>query len=78
MFADIMKIPKLLPKKIQKPMPESNDDDDDGDGEKVDQTDAQENIDNQSETVQETTQKKGDNQAILRLLGEGEKVICSN
>lgn len=70
-----MKIPKLLPKKLQKPMPESNDDDDETEVEKVDQTDGQENTENQSEPVQETGQKK-DNQAILRLIGDGEKV-CS-
>jgi len=68
-----MKIPRLLPKKIKKPQ-ESNEDDDDLDVEKVDQTDGQENSETQTDPAQETGQKKADNQAILRLLGEGEKV----
>lgn len=69
-----MKIPKLLPRKLQKPVAESTEDDDDTEVEKVDQTDGPETSENQSENSQETGQKKADNQAILRLLGEGEKV----
>ncbi|KAL4240237.1 WD repeat and FYVE domain-containing protein 3 [Mactra antiquata] len=73
---DIMKIPKLLPKKLQKPVNDNNDDDDDTEGEKVDQSDTlQENTDNQSDnTGQDTGAQKKDNQAILRLIGDGEKI----
>ncbi|KAH3872283.1 hypothetical protein DPMN_035498 [Dreissena polymorpha] len=76
---DIMKIPKLLPKKLSdgsKPQ-ESNDDDEDVDMERVDQSEGVNNTENpetQTEAVQETGQKKGDNQAILRQLGDGEKI----
>ena len=70
-----MKIPKLLPRKLTKPSSsENNDDEDDPDSEKVDSSEPQEPTETQSENQQEPVQKRADNQAILRLLGEGEKV----
>ena len=76
--ADIMKIPKLLPKKLTKPPSDNNEDEDEADNEKPDNADNTESQDQtetgQSENQQETVQKRADNQAILRLLGEGEKV----
>ena len=72
--SDIMKIPKLLPRKLTKPQSENNDDEDDQDLEKAEGTESQEPAETQSENQQETVQKRADNQAILRLVGEGEKV----
>ena len=71
-----MKIPKLLPRKLTKPGSETTEDDDDNDGDKGDNNDQQETSEpTETQTdAQDTSQKKGDNQAILRLLGEGEKV----
>ncbi|XP_052816149.1 WD repeat and FYVE domain-containing protein 3-like isoform X4 [Mya arenaria] len=74
---DIMKIPKLLHKKAGGSQQESNDDDEDLDGEKGDQSDSQDVPDTTeapAETTPDTAQKKADNQAILQLLGEGEKI----
>ena len=70
-----MKIPKLLPRKLTKPASENVEDDEDNEGEKGDVMENQESTENQTETTQDSGNKKGDNQAILRLLGEGEKVI---
>ena len=71
-----MKIPKLLPRKLTKPQSENNDDEDDQDLEKAEGTESQEPAETQSENQQETVQKRADNQAILRLVGEGEKVCA--
>jgi len=71
---DIMKIPKLLHKKTSNPS-ESNDDDDDVEVERGETIGEGEGTDpGQTEASQEAGQKKADNQAILQLLGEGEKV----
>jgi len=69
-----MKIPKLLHKKTSNPS-ESNDDDDDVEVERGETIGEGEGTDpGQTEASQEAGQKKADNQAILQLLGEGEKV----
>ena len=72
LYVDIMKIPKLLPRKLLSS--DNNEDEDDADNEKPDNTESQDQTETQSENQQETVQKRADNQAILRLLGEGEKV----
>ncbi|KAL3875787.1 hypothetical protein ACJMK2_033704 [Sinanodonta woodiana] len=79
---DLMKIPKLLPKKLNKPASVTENEDDGDDVLMSEQTEGEkpdfggESVETQIEASQEgqITAKKTDNQAIVRLLGEEEKI----